>query len=155
MEPDDIESDTPNWVWKFASYQRGKYIELYNSSPIRRNLPFALNVATDGAITYNDENSVDSQIPFIFQCAVTNADNGWSNVGYTVINKLLTEASAPFSYVARYDVSVSEELAGIFGLSTAGSIGLVNNLYPNACQQEAVVLDAKLDFNWRSKNYFL
>ncbi len=153
MEPDDILSDTPNWVWKFASYQRGKYIELYNSSPIRRNLPFALNVATDGAITYNDENSVDSQIPFIFQCAVTNADNGWENVGYTVIDKNLTEASEPFSYVARYDVSVSEELAGIFGLSTAGSIGLVSNLYPNACQEEARVVDSKLDFNWRSKNY--
>ena len=144
----DNTTPTPSIRWKIANYQDGSYQELYDSQPNRRNLPFKLLVGD--TTTYNTAVALNSQIPFGLQVSATNADEGWHDVSFTEYDKSKdgTSNAEPLSIVRNYKIVLSQTLADIFS-----TVQIVENLYPNGCQDAATVIDTNLDVNWKSQNY--
>ena len=149
--------DVPEIRWKVASYQGGTYKELYDSNTARRNLPFALCVCTDAAITYDNADAINSQIPFGFQVSATNQDEGWESVKYAFIDKTMPNHDTnPASIARSYTVMLSDELAAIYN-QIPSPIPKLALLQPNACQdgiiEQGQAIIADLDINWRAANY--
>lgn len=142
---------SPTLRWKIASYQDGIYKPLYDSEPVRRNLPFELLVASAG-ITYDNATALNSQIPFGIQLSATNADEGWERCSYSGFDKAATnmDDNHPLSIARDYNVTFSDELAQVLGIKNDGIITGIN---PNFCQDEGEVVEESLDLNWKSQNY--
>ena len=147
----------PEIRWKVATYQEGSYQELYDSNSARRNLPYELLKATDGAITYDNATAINSQIPFGFQVSATNADEGWEDIRYAVLDKTMPNHDTnPASILRSYTIGLSEELANIYNV-TPSPIPRLAILQPNGCQESVIAqgqaILADLDVNWKSQNY--
>tara|TARA_R110002020_G_scaffold7264_2_gene30696 strand:+ start:9438 stop:11177 length:1740 start_codon:yes stop_codon:yes gene_type:complete len=153
MEIKTTETQTPELVWKIASYEGREYKELYNSDTARRNLQFDMCVSS--SVTYDNATAINSQIPFTFQMSATNQNEGWEEVCMTAIDKSLdgTGGAFPITIVREYKLTISEELGKVLNLAVENKEAVISELYPNACNDEAKIINAELDFNWRSHNY--
>ena len=153
MEIKTTETKTPELVWKIASYEGREYKELYNSDAARRNLQFDMCVSS--SVTYDNATAINSQIPFTFQMSATNQNEGWEEVQMSAIDKSQdgTGGNFPQTIVREYKLTISDELSSVLNLASENGEAIVSELYPNACNDEAKIINAELDFNWRSHNY--
>ena len=146
----DNSSDSPSLRWKVANYQNGVYQELYDSQPTNKNLPFKLLVG-DG-VSYTTAIARNSQIPFGFQTSVQNQDQGFKNITFSSINKLLNGNSngVPYTIIRDYQIDLSANLQDVLNI---GGTGIIPELHPNGCQDACDLIESNLDLNWKSQNF--
>ncbi len=152
MGMDKTQNISPEFRWKVYNNQNsvaGTPLLLYDSQNDRRNLPFDLCIGD--TTVYDNAIALNSQIPFGIQASVTDQDQGWRVFDYAALNK--TDApndnTKPLTIMRIYNMTVGSELATILGSDS----GVWRDLYPNGCQEQAGLVRASLDFNWRGQNY--
>ena len=144
---------------KVAAYQNAKYLEIYNSTVSRSELPNSLLVGTSG-ITYDDANSRNSQIPFTLFVSSDTPNEGWAECEYSFFDKLNGRITPggysndnPNLIITNYEVSITEPLASALGLNAKPST--YKNLHPNQGPLLADYLRVEASINWKSANYSL
>ena len=144
------DTDSPSIRYQIANYQNGEYDLIYDSEPVRRNIPFKF--LKGDSTTYDNATALNSQIPFVMMMSVTNADEGFEEVAFTKFQPLGVAPSntEPMTIMRDYQITVSDNLIDALGMKGSG---IYPNLFPNGCQDNANPIDLKLDINWRSKNY--
>jgi hypothetical protein len=145
-------TDSPEIRWKVFNNQDATNPDLiYDSNSNQFNLPFKLLLGTQTA--YTNARAVNSQIPFGFQFAAQNQNQGWKRFDCAYLDKddgANIDDDNPYTILRDYNITMTTELANILSV---GSDGVINGLHPNVCQEQAQLVTTDLDLNWKGKNY--